>query len=133
MGNLAARTEQYFDEATGRLTDLMQQRLSFHERDAQQAYEKWQQHFQKLNEDNVFDRIRQYLEPFKTLNGQQEALNRDVTATQRELLRKIELDSQIQAKLLSELTNLNTVLVKATSKNRFQRFMDSLFGGVKPV
>ncbi|MCB2409326.1 hypothetical protein [Hymenobacter lucidus] len=132
MSNVAARTEQYFDEATGRLTDLMQQRLSFHERDAQQAYEKWSQHFQELNKDNVFDRIRQYLEPFKNLNAQQDVLSRDVTATQRELLRKIELDSQIQAKLLSELANLNTVLVKATSKNRFQRFMDSLFGGVKP-
>ncbi|TGE19660.1 hypothetical protein [Hymenobacter elongatus] len=133
MTNVAARTEQYFDEATGRLTDLMQQRLSFHERDAQQAYEKWSQHFQELNKDNVFDRIRQYLEPFKNLNAQQDVLGREVSATQRELLRKIELDSQIQAKLLLELSNLNTVLVKATSKNRFQRFMDSLFGGVKPV
>ncbi|MCC2546011.1 hypothetical protein LJY25_06110 [Hymenobacter sp. BT175] len=132
MSNLAARTEQYFDQAAGRLTDLMQQRLSYHERDAQQAYEKWGQYFQKLNEDNVFERITRYLEPFQNLNAQQEALGRDVTATQRELLRKVELDSQIQAKLLAELSNLNTVLVKATSKNRFQRFMDKLFGGVQP-
>ncbi|MBC6991494.1 hypothetical protein [Hymenobacter sp. BT491] len=132
MSNLAARTEQYFDDASLRLTDLMQQRLSYHERDAQQAYEKWGQYFQKLNHDNIFERIVRYLEPFQGLNSQQDALSRDVTATQRELMRKIDLDSQIQAKLLSELSNLNTVLVKATSKNRFQRFMDQLFGGVRP-
>ena len=85
-----------------------------------------------LNADNVFDKLLKQLEPFQNLNTQQADLSRDVTATQRELLRKIELDSQIQAKLLSELSNLNTVLVKATSKNRFQRFMDKLFGGVRP-
>ncbi|GAB2461977.1 hypothetical protein GCM10011375_13430 [Hymenobacter qilianensis] len=132
MTNVAARTEQYFDLATGRLTDLMQQRLSFHERDAQQAYEKWGQYFQRLNEENVFDRITHYLEPFKNLDAEQKNLSRDVTATQRELMRKIEMDSQIQAKILTELSALNEVLVKATAKNRMQRAMDSLFGGVKP-
>jgi hypothetical protein len=48
------------------------------------------------------------------------------------LLRKVENDSQIQARLLSELSSLNAVLVKATAKNRFQRFLDKLFGAVKP-
>jgi len=132
MDNLAARTEQYFDQATLRLTDLMQQRLSHHERDAQQAYEKWGEYFRRLNQDNVFERILKQLDPLRDVQANQEALARDVTATQRELLRKIELDSQIQAKVLSELSNLNTVLVKATAKNRMQRGMDKLFGGVKP-
>ena len=132
MDNLAARTEQYFDQATLRLTDLMQQRLSQHERDAQQAYEKWGDYFRRLNQDNVFERILQQLDPLQDVQANQQALARDVTATQRELLRKIELDSQVQAKVLLELSTLNAVLVKATAKNSFQRGMDKLFGGVKP-
>ncbi|QIX61232.1 hypothetical protein HER32_08600 [Hymenobacter sp. BT18] len=132
MDALRSRTEQYFDQASLSLTDLMQKRLQYHERDAQQAYEKWGEYFQRINQDNVFERIMRQLDPLKSVDANQQALSRDVTATQRELLRKVELDSQIQAKLLSELSNLNTVLVKATSKNRFQRFMDKLFGGVRP-
>lgn len=132
MDALRARTEQYFDQASMSLTDLMQKRLQYHERDAQQAYEKWGEYFQRLNQDNVFERIMHRLDPLKDVEANQQGLSRDVTATQRELLRKVELDSQIQAKLLAELSNLNTVLVKATAKNRFQRFMDKLFGGVQP-
>ncbi|OUJ73794.1 hypothetical protein [Hymenobacter crusticola] len=132
MDALRSRTEQYFDQASLSLTDLMQKRLQFHERDAQQAYEKWGQYFQKLNNDNVFERIMRQLDPLKNVEASQQALARDVTATQRELLRKIELDSQIQAKVLTELGDLNKILVKATAKNRLQRAMDSVFGGVKP-
>ncbi|MBX0292691.1 hypothetical protein K3G63_19760 [Hymenobacter sp. HSC-4F20] len=132
LRNLKDRAEQHIDQAGVGLAEVMNQRLAYNERQAQLAYEKWQQYFDKLNADNIFEKLLKQLEPFQNLNTQQADLSRDVTATQRELLRKIELDSQIQAKLLSELSNLNTVLVKATSKNRFQRFMDKLFGGVRP-
>ena len=132
LRNLKDRAEQHIDQAGVGLADVMSQRLAYNERQAQLAYEKWQQYFDKLNADNVFEKLLKQLEPFRNLNVQQADLSRDVTATQRELLRKVELDSQIQAKLLSELSNLNAVLVKATSKNRFQRFMDKLFGGVRP-
>ncbi|QNH61989.1 hypothetical protein [Hymenobacter sediminicola] len=132
LRNLKDRAEQHIDQAGVGLADIMTQRQAQNERQAQLAYEKWQQYFDKLNADNVFEKLLKQLEPFQNLNVQQADLSRDVTATQRELLRKVEVDSQIQAKLLLELSNLNTVLVKATSKNRFQRFMDKLFGGVKP-
>jgi hypothetical protein len=132
LRNLKDRAEQHIDQAGVSLADIMTQRQAQNERQAQLAYEKWQQYFDKLNADNIFEKLLKQLEPFQNLNQQQADLSRDVTATQRELLRKVELDSQIQAKLLSELSNLNTVLVKATSKNRFQRFMDKLFGGVQP-
>ncbi|GGG45520.1 hypothetical protein [Hymenobacter glacieicola] len=132
LRNLKDRAEQHIDQAGVSLADIMTQRQAQNERQAQLAYEKWQQYFDKLNADNIFEKLLKQLEPFQNLNVQQADLSRDVTATQRELLRKVELDSQIQAKLLSELSNLNTVLVKATSKNRFQRFMDKLFGGVQP-
>ncbi|RSK30240.1 hypothetical protein [Hymenobacter metallilatus] len=132
LRNLKDRAEQHIDQAGVGLADVMNKRLAYNERQAQLAYEKWQQYFEQLNADNVFEKLLKQLEPFQNLNTQQADLSRDVTATQRELLRKVEVDSQIQAKLLAELSNLNTVLVKATSKNRFQRFMDKLFGGVKP-
>lgn len=132
LRNLKDRAEQHIDQAGVGLADVMTKRLAYNEQQAQLAYEKWQQYFEKLNADNVFEKLLKQLEPFRNLNTQQADLSRDVSATQRELLRKIEQDSQVQAKLLTELSNLNTVLVKATSKNRFQRFMDKLFGGVKP-
>ncbi|KAA9331441.1 hypothetical protein F0P96_14450 [Hymenobacter busanensis] len=131
MGNLASRSEQYFDEASMHLTELMRRRLEHHERDAQLAYEKWGEYFRRINEDNAFERIMRQLDPLKDVKTSQEALTRDVTATQRELLRKIELDAQVDAKLLSEISTLNDVLRKATAKNRWQRGMDKLFGGVK--
>lgn len=131
MNNLAARTEQYFDEAALRLTDLMRQRLEHHERDAQLAYQKWGEYFRKLNEDNAFERIMRQLDPLKDVQNSQQALTRDVTATQRELLRKVELDAQVDAKLLAEMSTLNDILRKATAKNRWQRAMDKVFGGVK--
>ncbi|MFD2785843.1 hypothetical protein [Hymenobacter rubripertinctus] len=133
LRNLRDRAEQHIDQAGVNLADILTQRQAQNERQAQLAYEKWQQYYQQLNADNVFEKLLKQLEPFQNLNVQQADLSRDVTATQRELLRKVELDSQIQAKLLAEISNLNTVLVKATAKNSFQRFMDKLFGGVKPV
>ncbi|OWP61586.1 hypothetical protein CDA63_18580 [Hymenobacter amundsenii] len=133
LRNLRDRAEQHIDQAGVNLADILTQRQAQNERQAQLAYEKWQQYYQQLNADNVFEKLLKQLEPFQNLNAQQADLSRDVTATQRELLRKVELDSQIQAKLLAEISNLNTVLVKATAKNSFQRFMDKLFGGVKPV
>ncbi|AYA38182.1 hypothetical protein D3Y59_14715 [Hymenobacter oligotrophus] len=131
MGNLAARTEQYFDEASLHLTELMRRRLEHHERDAQLAYEKWGEYFQRINQDNAFERIMRQLDPLRDVKANQEALTRDVTATQRELLRKVELDAQVDAKLLAELSVMNEILRKATAKNRLQRGMDKLFGGVK--
>ena len=133
LRNLRDRAEQHIDQAGVNLADILTQRQAQNERQAQLAYEKWQQYYQQLNADNIFEKLLKQLEPFQNLNAQQADLSRDVTATQRELLRKVELDSQIQAKLLAEISNLNTVLVKATAKNSFQRFMDKLFGGVKPV
>ncbi|RAK64010.1 hypothetical protein [Hymenobacter edaphi] len=131
MSNIAARSEQYFDEAALHLTELMRRRLEHHERDAQRAYEKWGEYFQKLNQDNAFERIMRQLDPLKDVKTNQEALARDVSATQRELLRKIELDGQVDAKLLEQLTMMNRILRVATAKNRWQRGMDKLFGGVK--
>ncbi|NVO30870.1 hypothetical protein [Hymenobacter lapidiphilus] len=133
LRNLRDRAEQHIDQAGISLADILTQRQDQNERQAQLAYEKWQQYYQQLNADNIFEKLLKQLEPLQSLNAQQTDLSRDVTATQRELLRKVELDSQIQAKLLAEISNLNTVLVKATAKNSFQRFMDKLFGGVKPV
>jgi hypothetical protein len=132
LRNLKDRAEQHIDQAGISLADIMTQRQAQNERQAQLAYEKWQQYFDRLNADNIFEKLLKQLEPFQNLNAQQDALNRDVTATQRELMRKIEMDSQIQAKILTELSALNDVLVKATAKNRMQRAMDNLFGGVKP-
>ncbi|MFD3003463.1 hypothetical protein ACFS7Z_24105 [Pontibacter toksunensis] len=136
LRNIGARVEQYFDKAALRLTDLMEARLQHQERDAQNAYEKWQEHFRRLNEDNVYNRILEYMQPFENLNQQQEKLNvtqqqlsGEIRQTNERLLQKIETDSAIQQQLLRQLEALNANMVKSMEPGPIKATFDKLFGG----
>ncbi|WP_162055918.1 hypothetical protein [Pontibacter pamirensis] len=135
LRNIGARVEQYFDKAALRLTDLMEARLQHQERDAQNAYEKWQEHFRRLNEDNVYNRILEYMQPFENLNQQQEKLNvtqqqllGDIRQTNERLLQKIETDAAIQQQLLRQLETLNANVVKSMEPGPIKATFDKLFG-----
>lgn len=135
LNTIAARVEQYFDKATRKLTDLMEARLQHQERDAQNAYEKWQAHFRKLNEDNIYQRILDYMQPFQRLNEQQEELNRkqqqltgEIRQTNERLLRKLDTDSEIQVQLLRQLAELNAHMVKAAEPGPIKAALNKVFG-----
>ncbi|GAB3812372.1 hypothetical protein GCM10028895_03320 [Pontibacter rugosus] len=136
MRNIGARVEQYFDKATLRLTDLMEARLQHQERDAQNAYEKWQEHFRRLNEDNMYQRILDYMKPFENLNQQQEKLNTtqqqlagEIRQTNERLLQKIEADAAIQQQLLKQLQTLNTNMEKSMEPGPIKAALGKVFGG----
>lgn len=119
LDEIGARVEQYFDGATRKLTDMMQARLEHHQRDADNAYGLWSEHFNKLNNDNIYQRILDYMQPFEELNQQQDKLNlsqqqlsEDIKRTNDRLLRKLEVDAEIQKSLLKQLTALNENLTK---------------------
>ncbi|RNI27732.1 hypothetical protein EFA69_16600 [Rufibacter immobilis] len=139
LDTIANRTEQYFDKAALKLTDLMQARLQHQERDAQNAYEKWQEHFRRLNEDNLYQRILDYMQPFQNLNSQQDTLNRqqqdlaqEIRQTNERLLRKIEADAEIQQKLLQQLAVLNANVEKSMEPGPIKAAMGRIFGTGQP-
>ncbi|WP_181305331.1 hypothetical protein [Rufibacter sp. XAAS-G3-1] len=135
LDTIANRTEQYFDKASLKLTDLMQARLEHQERDAQNAYEKWGEHFRKLNEDNLYQRILDYMKPFQSLNYQQDNLNhqqrdlaQEIKQTNERLLKKIDTDTEIQQKLLQQLAVLNANVEKSMAPGPLKAAMSRLFG-----
>lgn len=136
LNNIGSRIEQYFDKAALRLTDLMEARLQHQERDAQNAYEKWQEHFRRLNEDNVYQRILDYMRPFEDLSQQQGKLNAsqqqlsgEIRQTNERLLQKLEADTAIQQQLLQQLQLLNTQMAKSMEPGPLKAALDKLFGG----
>ncbi|KAA3438142.1 hypothetical protein [Rufibacter hautae] len=135
LDSIANRTEQYFDKAALKLTDLMQARLQHQERDAQNAYEKWQEHFRRLNEDNLYQRILDYMRPFENLNPQQDHLNKqqqdlaqEIKQTNERLLRKIDTDTEIQQQLLQQLAVLNANVEKSMEPGAFKAALGKIFG-----
>ncbi|MER2999507.1 hypothetical protein [Pontibacter populi] len=136
LQDIGSRIEQYFDKAALRLTDLMEARLQHQERDAQHAYEKWQEHFRRINEDNIYQRILDYMQPFENLNRQQDDLNRtqqqlsgEIRQTNGQLLQKIENDTAIQQQLLQQLQVLNMHMARSLEPGPIKAAFDKLFGG----
>ncbi|MBJ6118929.1 hypothetical protein JAO76_12035 [Pontibacter sp. BT310] len=137
LHDIGSRIEQYFDKAALRLTDLMEARLQHQERDAQNAYEKWQEHFRNLNEDNIYQRILDYMQPFENLNQQQERLNTnqqqlsgEIRQTNERLLQKIETDTAIQQQLLQQMQVLNMHMARSLEPGPLKAALGKIFGGV---
>ncbi|WP_026463609.1 hypothetical protein [Adhaeribacter aquaticus] len=128
MEDISAKIEQYFDQAAGRLTELMDARMRFLEKDAQNAYENWGAHFDRLNKDNIYDRIIRYLEPFKELNRQQELMHQELNQTQKLMLQRMERDAETQTKLLKQMETLNFHLDKVTQPGLLKKIMNNMFG-----
>lgn len=129
LQDIGSRVEQYFDKAALRLTDLMEARLQHQERDAQHAYEKWKEHFRRLNEDNIYQRILEYMQPFGNLSQQQQQLSGDIRQTNERLLQKIETDTAIQQQLLQQLQTLNAHMARSMEPGPLKAAFERIFGG----
>ncbi|MBK0404658.1 hypothetical protein I5M27_16815 [Adhaeribacter sp. BT258] len=135
LDKIGNRVEQNFDEDASRLKQFMDIRMNALERDAQNAYERWQEHFKQLNQDNVYQKILDYMQPFGKLNEQQKQLNeqqndlaKTVALTNEKLLQKLEQDAALQRTLTEQLQITNRILEEATKRNRMQAIMDKVFG-----
>jgi hypothetical protein len=128
MDNISSKIEQYYDQSAGRLGELMEARMRFLEKDAQNAYENWAAHFERLNQDNVYERIVRYLEPFSQLNRQQETMHQELNQTQKTILQKMDRDAETQARLLRQMEILNFHLDKVTRPGMLKKMMSRMFG-----
>lgn len=128
MEDISAKIEQFYDNAAGRLTELMDARMRYLEKDAQNAYESWASHFEHLNKDNIYERIIRYMEPFSRLNQQQEVMHQELNQTQRTLLQKIDRDAENQTQLLRQMQVMNQHLDKLTQPGMMKKIVNKMFG-----
>ncbi|GAA4359266.1 hypothetical protein GCM10023185_25740 [Hymenobacter saemangeumensis] len=128
LNDLGAQIRQGLSEGVHKIDTELDARLLELQREASAAHEAWQQHFRRLNQDNVYQKITEYLNPFTQLPEQQKALNiiqeRQALQTNRaleQLERRLAADTELQQQLLQQVARTNKVLEELTKPNWFQR------------
>lgn len=139
LANVGAKMNQTLSEDAAQMHLVLDGRRQTLEAEAQAAHKHWEAYFRQLNNDNIFQKITEYLNPFKELPAQQQALNklqeeqaRRSAAALTALQQRIERDEQvqresqrIQSDLLVQIKLTNAVLVKMNER--------SLFDGIKKM
>ncbi|RFP66255.1 hypothetical protein D0N36_04350 [Hymenobacter lapidiphilus] len=117
-------------EDAAKMRQVLDNRLRAFDAESQAAAEKWNEHFHRINKDNVYEKIVEYLNPFQQLPAQQQQLNTlQETQAQRSaealqaMQQQMELNRQLQDKLLQQTDRTNAVLEKLTSRNWLQRMV----------
>ncbi|HEX8658968.1 MAG TPA: hypothetical protein VF690_15595, partial [Hymenobacter sp.] len=128
LADLGAQIRQGVSEGVHRMDVELDGRLRELQQEATQAHEQWQRHFRELNNNNVYQKITEYLNPFTQLPAQQRDLNslqeRQAALVAQALQRlevRIAADSALQRSLLEQVERTNAVLEKVTQPNWFQR------------
>lgn len=128
LADLGAQIRQGVSEGVHRMDQELDGRLLELQKEATQAHEQWQQHFRRLNENNVYQKITEYLNPFTQLPAQQKDLNvlqeRQAALAAQALQRlevRIAADATLQRSLLEQVQRTNNVLEEITRPNWFQR------------
>jgi len=128
LADLGAQIRQGVSEGVHRMDVELDGRLQELQQEATQAHEQWQQYFRRLNQDNIYQKITEYLDPFTQLPAQQKDLNtlqeRQAAVTAQALQRlevRIAADAALQGSLLEQVQRTNAVLEKITQPNWFQR------------
>jgi hypothetical protein len=143
LKDLGGKIRENVDDDTGKIREIMRQRINILDREAQSAHEEWYQHFQRLNENNVYERIVEYLDPFKDMAAQQRELN-TLQEKQAKLsaraLEKLEqrlvTDSAIQERLILQAERTNKVLENTNEMLREMNgrsWVERVFGNKKKV
>ncbi|MFD2721381.1 hypothetical protein ACFST9_21880 [Hymenobacter monticola] len=128
LADLGAQIRQGVSEGVHRMDAELDGRLQELQKEASAAHEQWQQHFRRLNQDNIYQKITEYLNPFTQLPAQQKDLNllqeRQAQQTAQAMQRlegRLVVDSQVQQELLKQVDRTNKVLEELTKPNWFQR------------
>ncbi len=126
--DLGAQIRQGVSEGVHRMDAELDGRLQELQKEASQAHEQWQQHFRRLNQDNIYQKITEYLNPFTQLPAQQKDLNvlqeRQASLSAQAMQRmeaRLLADAQLQQQLLQQVDRTNKVLEEITKPNWFQR------------
>ena len=128
LADLGAQIRQGVSEGVHRMDVELDSRLQELQQEATQAHEQWQRHFRELNNNNVYQKITEYLDPFTQLPAQQRDLNalqeRQAGLAAQAMQRlevRIAADAALQRSLLEQVEHTNAVLEKVAQPNWFQR------------
>ncbi|UOQ99011.1 hypothetical protein MUN81_05840 [Hymenobacter sp. 5317J-9] len=128
LADLGAQIRQGVSEGVHRMDVELDGRLLELQKEATEAHEQWQRHFRELNQNNVYQKITEYLNPFTQLPAQQKDLNvlqeRQANLAAQAMQRmeaRLLADSQLQQALLQQVDRTNKVLEEITKPNWFQR------------
>ena len=130
LDRLARQGEQFMDESYHKLAAVMRQRMAVLTQEADQAAGVLEDHFRKLNNDNVYERIVQYLSPFSELPAQQRLLNqlqeKQAAQTARALQTleaRLAADRDLQLSLMQQVARTNAVLELLTQRTWLQKML----------
>ena len=128
LKNISQGVGQALNEDATQMRRVLEKRREEFEAQAQAAHVQWEAHFRQLNKDNVYEKIVTYMNPFQQLPAQQQQLNtlqetqaRRSAEALHAMQQQLELNRQLQEKLLQQTDRTNAVLEKLTQPNWFQR------------
>ena len=130
MDRLARQGESFMDESYHKLAQVMRQRMAVLTKEADEAAGVLEDHFRKLNNDNVYERIVQYLSPFSEMPAQQRLLNqlqeKQAAQTARaleSLEARLAADTATQQALMQQVARTNAVLELLTQRTWLQKML----------
>lgn len=130
LDRLARQAEQFMDTQYHQLAAVMRQRMAVLTQEADQAAGVLEDHFRRLNNDNVYERIVQYLSPFSELPAQQKQLNQlqerqaqQTAQALQSLQARLNADTALQQQLLAQVTRTNAVLEQLTQRSWLQKVL----------
>ncbi len=132
LTDLKARMEQQVDLGAKSLEDIVERRITEMETEYQQADARLRQYFATLNDQNIYDKVVRYLQPFgdlpaeqKRLTTEQNAQNKRVADIMEKLDARLRADEQIQLALHAEVKRLASVQEDLARRGFFGRLFGS--------
>ncbi|AHM63102.1 hypothetical protein D770_24285 [Flammeovirgaceae bacterium 311] len=133
MEQLTYGIQQHFIEAGDEIGALVKQRLQIMKKEEQDAGEELRQHFERLKQDNVYQKITEQLQPIRNMEDDVQSMRelfadtlKHLLETQQYLIRKINQDGQTQGRVLKEMELLNNHMQQL---NERKSWMHRMFGG----
>lgn len=131
MQDLTSSIQQHFVEAGDEIGKIVQERLQILRKEEQDAGEALRVHFERLQQENVYQKIAEQLQPIKQMEQEVEQMSnttqnssRMLLETSQYLMKKINQDSRIHHGLLEEIQELNRqVALLNERKSWWQRML----------
>ena len=126
MEDLSHAIQQHFIEAGDEIGKLVRERMQILQREEQDAGEALKAHFARLQEENVYQKIAEQLQPIRQMEKEMEAFgqvsqenSRMLLQTSEYLVKKINQDGRLHQTLLEQLGELNRQLILLNEKRNW--------------
>lgn len=123
MEDLTNTIQQHFIEAGDEIGKLVRERMQILQREEQDAGEALRAHFARLQQENVYQKIADQLQPIRQMEKEVEALSetsressRMLLQTSEYLVKKINQDGRLHEALMEEIGELNRQMSQLNDK-----------------